>query len=192
MVVYLLVYAFMNLGAFAVVIAVSRKTHSGEISSFGGLFGYAPGMAVAMTVFMASLAGIPPLGGWFAKFNAFKAVIDAGTTSAYVIACIAAVNTVISAAYYFKVLRTVWVDDAPDGDTAPINPPAADRRSARDHCHRHHRRGRVPAPRRRLRRALRPRRRPRLTERRQLRRVAECADRLSTRWLTSVRCRLRA
>jgi len=122
-VVYLLVYAFMNLGAFAVVIAVSRKTQSGEIDSFGGLFGYAPGMAVAMTVFMASLAGIPPLGGWFAKFNAFKAVLDASTTSAYVIACIAAVNTVISAAYYFKVLRTVWVDDAPDGDTAPINTP---------------------------------------------------------------------
>lgn len=122
-VVYLLVYAFMNLGAFAVVIAVSRKTKSGEISSFGGLFGYAPGMAVAMTVFMASLAGIPPLGGWFAKFNAFRAVIEAGNTSAYVLAGIAAANTVISAAYYFKVLRVVWVDDAPDGDTAPINPP---------------------------------------------------------------------
>ncbi len=123
-VVYLLVYALMNLGAFAVVIAVSRKTNSGEISSFGGLFSYAPGMAVALTVFMASLAGIPPLGGWFAKFNAFKAVLDASTTSAYVLACIAAVNTVISAAYYFKVLRTVWVDDVPDGNTAPINPPS--------------------------------------------------------------------
>lgn len=122
-VVYLLVYAFMNLGAFAVVIAVTRKTKSGEISSFGGLFNYAPGMAVAMTVFMASLAGIPPLGGWFAKFNAFKAVLDAGSSAAYVLACIAAVNTVISAAYYFKVLRTVWVDDVPDGNTAPINPP---------------------------------------------------------------------
>ncbi|MFK8026333.1 MAG: NADH-quinone oxidoreductase subunit N [Ilumatobacter sp.] len=122
-VVYLLVYAFMNLGAFAVVIAVSRKTRSGEISSFGGLFSYAPGMAVAMTVFMASLAGIPPLGGWFAKFNAFKSVIDAGSTSAYVLAGIAAANTVISAAYYFKVLRVVWVDDAPDGDTAPIDAP---------------------------------------------------------------------
>ena len=122
-VVYLLVYAFMNLGAFATVIAVSRKTRSGEIESFGGLFGYAPGMAVAITVFMASLAGIPPLGGWFAKFNAFKAVLDAQNTSAYVIAAIAAVNTVISAAYYFKVLRTVWVDEAPDGDTAPLNVP---------------------------------------------------------------------
>ena len=122
--VYLLVYAFMNLGAFAVVIAVSRKTHSGEISSFGGLFSYAPGLAVAMTIFFASLAGIPPLGGWFAKFNAFKAVLDAGTTGAYVLAAIAAVNTVIAAAYYMRVLRVVWMDDVPDGDTTPVNPPA--------------------------------------------------------------------
>lgn len=123
-IVYLLVYAFMNLGAFAIVIAVSRKTHSGEISSFGGLFGYAPGLAVAMTIFFASLAGIPPLGGWFAKFNAFKAVLDAGTTSAYVLAAIAAVNTVIAAAYYMRVLRVVWMDEAPDGDVTPVKPPA--------------------------------------------------------------------
>ncbi len=75
-IVYLLVYAFMNLGAFAIVIAVSRKTRSGEIASFGGLFSYAPGLAVAMTIFFASLAGIPPLAGWFAKFNAFRAVLD--------------------------------------------------------------------------------------------------------------------
>ena len=119
-VVYLLIYAFTNLGAFACVIAVSRKTHSGEISSFGGLFGYAPGLAVAMTIFFASLAGIPPLGGWFAKFNAFRAVLDAETTAAYVLAAIAAVNTVIAAAYYMRVLRVIWIDEAPDGDTSPI------------------------------------------------------------------------
>jgi NADH-quinone oxidoreductase subunit N len=123
-VVYLLVYAFMNLGAFATVIAVSRKTRSGEISSFGGLINYAPGMAVAMTIFFASLAGIPPLGGWFAKFNAFRAVLDAGTTSAYVMAGIAAVNTVIAAAYFLRVLRVVWIVEAPDGDTSPIYTPA--------------------------------------------------------------------
>ena len=123
-VVYLLVYGFMNLGAFATVIAVSRKTRSGEISSFGGLFSYAPGMAVLVTMFFASLAGIPPLGGWFAKFNAFKAVLDAQSSWAYVLASIAAVNTVISAAYYMKVLRTVWMDEAPDGDTSPINTPS--------------------------------------------------------------------
>jgi len=123
-VVYLVIYAFMNLGAFAVIIAVTRKTRSGEISSFGGLFSYAPGLAVAMTIFFASLAGIPPLGGWFAKFNAFKAVLDAGTTAAYVLAAIAAVNTVIAAAYYMRVLRVVWMDEAPDGDVSPVNPPS--------------------------------------------------------------------
>ncbi len=123
-VVYLVAYAFMNLGAFAVVIAVSRKTRSGEISSFGGLFSYAPGLAVAMTIFFASLAGIPPLAGWFAKFNSFKAVLDAGTTSAYVMAAIAAVNTVIAAAYYMRVLRVVWMDEVPDGDVTPVKSPA--------------------------------------------------------------------
>ena len=76
-VVYLLVYAFTNLGAFAVVIAVARKTRSGKISSFGGLFSYAPGLTVLMTIFLASLAGVPPLGGWIAKFNVFRAVLDA-------------------------------------------------------------------------------------------------------------------
>lgn len=122
--VYLLIYAFMNLGAFAVVIAVARKTRSGEISAFGGLFSYAPGLGTAMTIFFASLTGIPPLGGWFAKFNAFRAVLDAGSTAAYVMAAIAAVNTVIAAGYYMRVLRVVWIDEAPDGDTTPIKTPA--------------------------------------------------------------------
>ena len=59
-VTYLLIYAAMNLGAFAVVLAVARKTRSAEISSWGGLFEYAPGLTVLMTVFLFSLAGIPP------------------------------------------------------------------------------------------------------------------------------------
>ncbi|MEC7665518.1 MAG: NADH-quinone oxidoreductase subunit N, partial [Actinomycetota bacterium] len=83
-VIYLLIYAFSNLGAFAVIIAVARKTRSGEISSFGGLITYAPGLGVLMTIFLASLAGIPPLGIWIAKLQAFKALIDAGSSSAYV------------------------------------------------------------------------------------------------------------
>ena len=57
-VTYLIIYAAMNLGAFAVVIAVARKTRSGEIASYGGLFDYAPGLTVAMTFFLFSLAGI--------------------------------------------------------------------------------------------------------------------------------------
>jgi NADH-quinone oxidoreductase subunit N len=122
-VVYLLVYAFTNLGAFAVVIAVSRKTHSGEISSFGGLIQYAPGLAVMMTLFLASLVGIPPLGGWIGKFNAFKALLDAGTGSAYVLAVIGAVNTAIAAAYYLRVMREMWMSEPPDGDRTPIVTP---------------------------------------------------------------------
>jgi NADH-quinone oxidoreductase subunit N len=124
-VVYLLVYGFMNLGAFAVVIAVARRTHSGEIKSFGGLFSYAPGLATLMTIFLASLAGIPPLGGWIAKFNAFRAVLDAGETWAYVLALIGAVNTVIAATYYVRVMREMWMNPVPvDADISPIRTPA--------------------------------------------------------------------
>lgn len=122
-VVYLLVYAFTNLGAFAVVIAVARRTRSGRISSFAGLISYAPGQAVLMTIFLASLAGVPPLGGWIAKFNVFRAVLDAGTTAAYVLALIGAANTAIAAAYYLRVMRTMWMDESPDGDLRPVVTP---------------------------------------------------------------------
>lgn len=122
-VIYLLIYAFSNLGAFGVVAAVARKTRSGEIESFGGLLTYAPGMAVLMTIFLGSLAGVPPLGIWIAKLQAFRALLDAGDNWAYSLAIIAAVNTVISAAYYMKVLRVIWMKPAPDGDTAPVAAP---------------------------------------------------------------------
>ena len=126
---------FTNLGAFAVVIAVSRKTHSGEISSFGGLISYAPGLAVLMTIFLASLAGIPPLGGWIAKFNAFRAVLDAGTTAAYVLAVIAAVNTAIAAALL------------PQGDARDVDEAGARRRHHADRARRRRSWPRWPSPR---------------------------------------------
>ena len=122
-VIYLLIYAFSNLGAFAVVIAVSRKTGSGEISSFGGLMSYAPGLGALMTIFLASLAGVPPLGIWIAKLLSFKTLLDAGGTSAAVLAVVAAVNTVIAAAYYVRVMREMWMKPVPDGDTTPIVTP---------------------------------------------------------------------
>ena len=122
-VIYLLIYAFSNLGAFAVIIAVSRKTRSGAITSFGGLMSYAPGLGLLMTIFIASLTGVPPLGIWIAKLQSFKTLLDAGSTAAYVLAVIAAVNTVISAAYYMKILREMWMKPVPDGDVTPITPP---------------------------------------------------------------------
>ncbi len=122
-VVYLLVYASTNLGVFAVVIAVTRKTRTGLISGFGGLNDYAPGLAALMTFFLASLAGIPPFGGWFAKLNSFRAVLEAGTGLGYAIAIIGAVNTVIAFGYYGNLMREMWMKPAPDGDTAPIRTP---------------------------------------------------------------------
>ena len=124
-VTYLLVYAATNLGVFAVVIAVARKTRSGSISSYGGLFSYAPGLAVIMTVFMASLAGIPPLGGWIGKFGSFQALVSAGTTWGYALAVIGAVNTVIAFGYYGNMMREMWMRPVPDGDTTPVVIPSA-------------------------------------------------------------------
>jgi NADH-quinone oxidoreductase subunit N len=119
-VTYLLVYAATNLGVFAVVMVVARKTRSGEISSYGGLFSYAPGVAVLMTMFMASLAGIPPFGGWFGKFAAFQSLVSAGTTWAYALAIIGGINSAVAFGYYGKILREMWMKPVPDGDTTPV------------------------------------------------------------------------
>ena len=124
-IVYLLIYAAMNLGAFAIVIAVARKTRSGEVESYGGLFQYAPGLTVLMTFFMFSLAGIPPLGGWFAKFLVFRAALDAGTPWAVVLAVVAGVNSVIALFYYASVARQMWMSPVPDEDRTPVQVPPA-------------------------------------------------------------------
>ena len=121
---YLLIYAAMNLGAFAVVLAVSRKTRSGEIASWGGLFEYAPGLTVLMTAFLFSLAGIPPLGGWLAKFVVFRAVLEPEVTVAGVsLAIVVAVNSVIALFYYANIAREMWMAPVPDGDRTPIHVP---------------------------------------------------------------------
>ena len=122
---YLIIYAAMNLGAFAVIIAVARKTRSAEISSFKGLFHYAPGLTVVMTVFLFSLAGIPPIGGWFAKFRVAEAVIGADTTAGVLLGGFVAVNSVIALYYYGRIGLSMWAEDAPDGDVTPIKIPAS-------------------------------------------------------------------
>jgi NADH-quinone oxidoreductase subunit N len=125
MVTYLVVYALMNLGAFGVVIAAARKTRSGEIDSFGGLLQYAPGLAVAMTIFLFSLAGIPPLGGWYAKFGIFAALASANTAAGYTLAIIVGVNSVIALFYYARIAQEMWFKPVPDGDTARVRVPPA-------------------------------------------------------------------
>jgi NADH-quinone oxidoreductase subunit N len=124
-VVYLMVYAAMNLGAFAIVMAVARKTGSGEIASYGGLFQYAPGLAVTMTLFLFSLAGIPPLAGAWAKIFVFRSVLDAGTSWAVALGVIAGVNSVIALFYYAAIAKEMWMNPVPDEDRTPIRVPPA-------------------------------------------------------------------
>jgi NADH-quinone oxidoreductase subunit N len=123
-VTYLLIYAAMNLGAFAVVLAVARKTRSAEISTWGGLFEYAPGLTVLMTMFLFSLAGIPPLGGWLAKFVVFRSLLEPDVTAwGVALAVVVGVNSVIALYYYANVAKTMWMDPVPDGDTTPVRVP---------------------------------------------------------------------
>jgi len=125
-VVYILIYGAMNLGAFAIVIAHARRTRSAEITSFGGLGRYAPVMAVMMSIFMFSLAGIPPFAGWFAKFTMFRSVFDANTPAATVLGLIAAVSSVIAFFYYARVVREMWFHPIAEGvDASPIRTPVA-------------------------------------------------------------------
>jgi len=116
-VIYIIIYAAMNLGAFAAVIAVSRRTHSTEIKSFSGLGTTSPMIAVLLSIFLFSLAGIPPFAGWFAKFVMFRAVFDAGTTSAVVLGVIAALNSVVAFYYYVGVVRRMWFHEAEEPAT---------------------------------------------------------------------------
>ena len=124
-VTYMIIYTAMNLGAFGVVMAVARRTRSAELSSFGGLFQYAPGLTVLLTVFFFALAGIPPLGGWYAKFVMFKAIFDSLTPAAVVLGVVAAVNSVIGLFYYASVAREAWMSEIPDGDRTPVKVPAS-------------------------------------------------------------------
>jgi len=119
-VIYLLIYGAMNLGAFAVVIAVARRTRSADISSYDGLFQSAPTMAVVMGVFLASLAGIPFFAGWFAKFVMFRSIIDAGTGWGIALGVIAAVNSVIAFFYYARPIRAMIFHEPATDDRSPL------------------------------------------------------------------------
>ena len=124
-VLYMIVYAATNLGVFAIILAVANKTRSGEISSYGGLFSYAPALGVLMTLFLASLAGIPPLGGWIAKFVAFQSLIQSQSAWGYALAIIGAVNSVVAFGYYGNVMREIWMRPVPDEDVTPILVPGS-------------------------------------------------------------------
>ncbi len=113
-VTYLLIYAFMNLGAFAVVIAVRNRLRAADLEAWGGLSNYAPGLATLLAVFFLSLAGVPPLAGWFAKFVMFRSAMSIGGGWAVALAVIAVINAVIGFAYYARVVKSAWFDSIPE------------------------------------------------------------------------------
>ena len=118
--VYLLAYTFMNLGIWAVVILLRRQDISGErVEDFNGLYFKNPLVAVVMLVFLLSLAGIPPLGGFIAKYFVFAAVIDVAMNPAnsYAslmvwLAMIGVLNAVVSLYYYLRIVVAMFVSEA--------------------------------------------------------------------------------
>ena len=106
---YLLGYAFTNLGAFSVVIALERRGEVGnQISDFRGLAARQPLLAGAMAIFLLSLAGVPPLAGFVGKFYIFSEALHQGYVGLVIIAVL---NSVISAYYYFYVLVAMYMQE---------------------------------------------------------------------------------
>ena len=106
---YLVAYGLMNLGAFAVVVAVGKKGElNEEFNDYAGLGFRYPALAMMMTIFMLSLTGIPPLVGFTGKFYVFSAAVKAG----YIwLAVIGVLNSVVSAYYYIRVVVTMYMQE---------------------------------------------------------------------------------
>ena len=114
-VTYILIYAVMNIGAFAVTTAVSERRPLLQIEDFGGLMKTSPLLAVAMTAFMVSLAGVPPTGGFWAKLGIFSAAIQRGGIGPWLAAAMV-INSVISVGYYFLIPRAMIFEDPEPGE----------------------------------------------------------------------------
>ncbi|HEY5860495.1 MAG TPA: proton-conducting transporter membrane subunit, partial [Actinomycetota bacterium] len=104
----------MNIGAFAATVAVSRRHPTLRIADFAGLRETAPLIAIGMAVFMISLAGVPPTGGFWGKLLIFQAAIERGGTLGSALAIVMLVNSVVSVFYYLAVPREMFLRDAAD------------------------------------------------------------------------------
>jgi NADH-quinone oxidoreductase subunit N len=103
---YILVYIFSNLGAFGVVIAISNATGKENIDDYNGLYQTNPKLSLVMTLALFSLAGIPPVAGFFGKFFLFTAAAQKGF---YTLVLIAVLNTIISLFYYLLVVKAMFI-----------------------------------------------------------------------------------
>jgi NADH-quinone oxidoreductase subunit N len=110
---YLITYTFMTLGAFAVLLAVQRKEENDvSVERLHGLANRQPALAVLMAVFMFSLAGIPPLAGFFAKLYVFSGAVEAGLTW---LAVVGVINSAIGAYYYLRVTVSMFMTEPAAG-----------------------------------------------------------------------------
>jgi NADH-quinone oxidoreductase subunit N len=116
---YLLVYTFMNLGAFAVVTSLRQRNVIGdEIDDIAGLFTRAPIEAVLMLIFLLSLAGIPPLAGFYGKYFIFLSLMESGH---YVLASLAVFYAVFGLYYYMRIANAMFMSEALDKTRLPIS-----------------------------------------------------------------------
>src|SRR3990172_4631391 len=116
---YLVVYLFMNLGAFYVVVLVANGSRSEDISDFSGLGSRAPFAAVSLAIFLFALTGIPPFSGFIGKVYLFAEVINRGV---YWLALVAALNSVISLYYYARIVKVMFLEDPKE--SAELSVPA--------------------------------------------------------------------
>jgi NADH-quinone oxidoreductase subunit N len=111
MVFYAGVYLFMNLGAFAVVAFLRNVLHSEDIADYAGLIRRAPITTICFAVILISLIGIPPLAGFFGKYQIFLALV---TAKLWTLLVIAGLNTVVSLYYYLRVVKIMTMDPEPE------------------------------------------------------------------------------
>lgn len=112
---YTFAYTFMNIGAFAVLIWMQARNRGTNIDSFRGLFTTSPPAAIAMTIFMVSLMGVPPFLGFFAKYYIIVAAINANLTW---VAVVVVLNSAISAYFYLRVVAVMFFQE-PDRQIVP-------------------------------------------------------------------------
>jgi len=116
--VYLAIYLFMNVGTFAAILCMRRDGKMVEgIDDLAGLSRTNPALALALAIFMFSLAGIPPLAGFFGKLYVFMAAIDAGLP---VLAVIGVLTSVVGAYYYLRIVKLMYFDEAQGAFDRPI------------------------------------------------------------------------
>ncbi|HSF68550.1 MAG TPA: NADH-quinone oxidoreductase subunit N [Nitrospiraceae bacterium] len=117
---YLLTYLFANLGAFAIVIAVSEAIGSEEIEDYSGLGRRSPFLAFSMLIFLLSLAGVPPLAGFIGKLYIFVAAVKEGL---YLLIAVGLINVVISMYYYLIVAKKMYISEPQNRSPLKVSGP---------------------------------------------------------------------